>query len=171
MCVLEIITKENEREIYQKYASSPFPFNVIGFGKELGLKLRESTDLSDSISGFIKKENDNIYICVNSRHSENRKRFTVAHELGHYFLHNEELSDGFVDNILKREKTINNKKELDANNFAANLLMPEELFKDLWLREDRSISAIATMFFVSESAILTRAKYLGLTKGYDGYFV
>lgn len=169
--ILKIITDTNEKKVYQKYASTPFPFNVIAFGKELGLDLRESSELSDSISGFIKKEDKKIYICVNNKHSENRKRFTIAHELGHYFLHNEELTTGFIDSVLKREKGKNNKKEKEANAFAANLLMPTELFKSLWLREDATISTIATIFFVSESAVLTRAKYLKLTNGYNEYFI
>ncbi len=172
--ILKMLNIKNRNDkakmVYQKYASDPFPFNVIAFGKELGIKIRESYNLKDSIVGFIKKIDDTIYICVNGVHSENRKRFTIAHELGHYFLHSDSLQQGLVDNILHRENGIINQKEQEANTFAANLLMPSELFKTLWLREE-AISTIATMFFVSESAVLTRAKYLGLINGFNEYFL
>lgn len=171
MDILEIITDDKEKAIYQKHASNPFPFDIIAFGKDLGLELRESKELNDQISGFIKKDDKKIYICVNSNHHIHRKRFTIAHEIGHYFLHKDNLQYGLVDNILQRKDGIINKQETEANDFAANLLMPEYHFKTLWDNKDYSISEISSMFFVSESAVLTRAKFLNLIFGYNSYYI
>ena len=169
--ILQFIKDDNEKNIYLIYSANPYPFDVISFGAALGLDIRESGELPCNISGFIKRENDKIVICVNSDHHEHRKRFTIAHELGHYFLHNEDLNKGIVDNILKREEGDGTQKEKDANDFAANLLMPDKLFRELWLSKDCNIRAIATMFFVSESAVLMRAKSLRLIKEYNSYYV
>ena len=171
MNILEQITNESHRRIYLKYASLPPPFDVVGFGKELGLEIKESDELPTKISGFIKQVDEGtISICVNKKHHFNRKRFTVAHELGHYFLHSDKLKEGMIDGILNREDGANNKIESEANEFGANLLMPEELFKQLWNKEDCSIGDMALIFLVSESAVITRAKFLGIAKEYSGYF-
>ena len=170
MNILEKITNESHRRIYLKYASLPPPFDVVGFGKELGLEIKESDELPTKISGFIKQVDDStISICVNKKHHLNRKRFTVAHELGHYFLHANRLREGIIDGILNRDGATD-PIEFEANDFGANLLMPEDLFKQLWNKEDCSIGDMALIFLVSESAIITRAKFLGIAKEYSGYF-
>lgn len=63
-----------------------------------------------------------------------RKRFTIAHELGHfemhrdYPIHSDSKSLDWFDDALK--KLQNGRQELEANEFASELLMPTELFKD-----------------------------------------
>lgn len=54
-------------------------------------------DLEDDVSGMmVTREDASVVIVVNEHHHENRKRFSVAHELGHYFLHRG-VSPVFVD--------------------------------------------------------------------------
>lgn len=60
-------------------------------------------------------------------------------------------------------------KQADA--FAAELLMPAKIFKNLWYNEKANVSLIATMFFVSEGAVLTRAKELNLITDFNAYFL
>lgn len=62
-----------------------------------------------------------------------RKRFVVAHEIGHLIMHkNMQLSDDAFSNlniIAGMEDTLKNgRQELEANEFASELLMPEKLF-------------------------------------------
>lgn len=62
-----------------------------------------------------------------------RKRFVVAHEVGHLVMHkNIQLPDDTFANfniISGMEKALKNgKQELEANEFASELLMPEKLF-------------------------------------------
>lgn len=78
-------------------------------------------------------------IKVNSNiHFPERKRFVTAHEIGHLIMHKnvELLEDSFSNfNIIGGMESAlkNGKQELEANEFASELLMPEELF----LREAR----------------------------------
>jgi Zn-dependent peptidase ImmA (M78 family) len=168
--ILEKITDEKEKKILKQYIDN-LPLDVIGLAKALGLAVKESNELPDKISGFIKKNNDEVVvICVNERHHINRKRLTVAHELGHYFLHKDKLEGGIIDgiDILYRDGALDD-IEKEANDFGANLLMPEDIFKEK-LQQSETIQDMARFFYVSESAIITRAKFLNLAKEYSTYF-
>ena len=120
------------------------------------------------MSGLLYKSKaiDQAIIGVNALDPGFRQRFTIAHELGHLLLH--EDTDLQVDQHaflafrnLKSSST-NDPKEVEANQFAATLLMPEELLRQcvLDLEGDRdlenSISKLAQQFGVSEQAMTIR---------------
>jgi predicted transcriptional regulator len=92
-----------------------------------------------------------------------RDRFTIAHELGHYFLHFRAPTTHLVG---ERTSTFTrlgrNVPETQANVFASNLLMPEKHFKAVFDRSDRDMVAVAQHFGVSVPAAKVRAEYLGL---------
>lgn len=79
------------------------------------------SDLKD-ISGLLKKKEGEWVIYVNQEDSPSRKVFTIAHELGHYFLHKDSC-DNFVDGplIYRKEKSKFETKEIEANEFAGQL--------------------------------------------------
>lgn len=163
--ILENIESSKERDIVSQYLSD-LPFDVVALADALGIAVKESNELPQSISGFIQQAQDGtVFICVNSKHHINRKRFTIAHELGHYFLHREHLLDGIIENRIERG-SVRNKMEYQANNFAGNLLMPESQFTHLWYNEYCSIESMADYFRVSVDAISTRASFLNLSAGY-----
>ena len=91
--------------------------------------------LGQDISGLLAIENNQGTIGYNQNESRVRRRFTIAHELGHYELHKNQ-SALFVDKQFKiyrsqNSSTVNNNQELEkeANAFAAAVLMPEEFIK------------------------------------------
>ncbi len=81
-----------------------------------------------------------------------RDNFTIAHELGHYFLH--------YDRSKKEVQTFarygNNKQEIEANRFAAAFLMPKPRFEKAMKDFNNSVLLIAAKFQVSESAVRVR---------------
>lgn len=87
-------------------------------------------DLPDDESGMliINKERKAI-IVVNKHHSKVRKRFTIAHELGHYLMHCDQGQQVFHRSIKSSQGT--EPQEIDANAFAAALLMPKADIKKL----------------------------------------
>ncbi|MEJ5102380.1 ImmA/IrrE family metallo-endopeptidase [Chryseobacterium sp. MYb328] len=134
----------------------------------------ESLDVEDNLSGFFVVNDSKIKIIgYNKNHSEKRKRFTIAHELGHFKLHFQGNQKFFIDNgakFFRNEKSSSGelRQEREANSFAASLLMPiflleKELEK---LKENESIDSITNMlssiFLVSEEAIRYRLINLGL---------
>lgn len=92
-----------------------------------------------------------------------RQRFTLAHELGHYFLHSKQ---GIVP--LKAFRLGTSMAEQEANYFAAELLMPESMFREDFnllptgLDSDAKISRMAQMYHVSFTAASVRLSSLGL---------
>ncbi|MCQ2106585.1 MAG: ImmA/IrrE family metallo-endopeptidase [Fibrobacter sp.] len=92
-----------------------------------------------------------------------RQRFTLAHELGHYFLHSRQ---GEIP--LRAFRLGTSLAEREANYFAAELLMPEDMFKEDFaklpqgLDSDGQISKMAEMYHVSFLAASVRISSLGL---------
>lgn len=94
--------------------------------------------------------------------TEERRRFTLAHELGHYFLHSQQ-----GEKKLKAFRLGTSLAEREANYFAAELLMPEQMFREDFksikdLEGDERIAKIAKMYHVSFSAASVRLSALGL---------
>lgn len=148
------------------------PVNINQIIKEEGVELVNYT-FDEDISGVLVLNGSQSTIGVNQSHSEVRKRFTMAHELGHYILHRDEGSSMFMDKVLYR-KTSNNyspkdeKLEREANFFAANLLMPKSVI-DSYIEEnhvdfyeDSHIQKMAEEFGVSASAMTFRLINLGI---------
>jgi Zn-dependent peptidase ImmA (M78 family) len=88
--------------------------------------------LHPDILGQIARTRDGFAISVQSKDHERRKRFTAAHELGHYLFHRDLLEEGTDDDKAYRStkrgnfynQNIKKWHETEANRFAANLLMP-----------------------------------------------
>ena len=86
-----------------------------------------------------------------------RDRFTVAHELGHYFLHSRQ---GAIS--LKASRKGDGICEWEANWFAASMLMPKEEIEEFCKNNGNSPFAVAARFNVSTMAAEYRLKYLRL---------
>lgn len=91
--------------------------------------------------------------------SSRRDRFTIAHELGHYFLHY--LHAG-RDAPVTFGRGLRNDLETQANVFASSLLMPAETFKRAFKRHGGDPFRLARIFDVSPQAAEVRAQVLGL---------
>lgn len=86
--------------------------------------------LPDDVSGaVVPVENNSWTIVVNSEHPEPRQRFTIAHELGHILIH--QYTSPHADMSFKMRNAQSSKgnvrDEIEANQFAAELLMPSPL--------------------------------------------
>ena len=153
-------------------AGRPFPVLVDEIIRQHGIGLQESV-LEDSVSGMmITRENGTTVVAINQSHHENRKRFSMAHELGHYVLHRTTRSI-FVDSSEQKfyrdaEASTGTKlQEIEANAFAAELLMPREKIEEflpekLNYLDEGVIERLADEFKVSQSAMIFRLQKLNL---------
>lgn len=91
--------------------------------------------------------------------SMRRDRFTLAHELAHYFLHYRYAG---VEGPMTFGRGERNRAETEANVFASALLMPAERFKESWVELDGNSWSLARRFEVSPDAASVRAQVLGL---------
>lgn len=110
------------------------------------------------ISGAIAyPESGEVRIFINKDLSPARKTFTLAHEFGHFVLHNGERKFrlDFSDQYTDTESA----DEAEANYFAGALLMPEDMFRMMnsLINDDR---LLARRFGVSVSAVRIRKKCL-----------
>lgn len=116
------------------------PVRVEPLAHALGVPVKYAF-LPTEVSGMLERVNDDdVYqITVNAGDPLTRKRFTIAHELGHFMLHRYLLGDGIDEDRAYRSiaggkyknTKIGPREETEANKFAANLLMPYELVEKL----------------------------------------
>jgi Zn-dependent peptidase ImmA (M78 family) len=146
------------------------PLDIVAVAKKIfNMNLIDNKDLGKSVSGFLEKINDKWCIYVNKYENEQRKRFTIAHEIGHFVLHKDSyfLNNNYIyDQIFFRDENTS-PMEREANNFASDLLMPEDVF-NRYIREGfNTISKLADKFKLSTSAVKYRAYKLGLISEYN----
>lgn len=152
------IAARDAHRIAESKGLKRIPFDVEGLAASIGVQV-EYLPLAEDISGFLRRRDGEWLIGVNSLHHRNRQRFTLAHELGHYFLHRD--IGGFEDRALFRREMHLDRRENEANGFAAKLLMPETEFRTFVVSQDASIDLLAHHFGVSSAAAKYRADALG----------
>jgi Zn-dependent peptidase ImmA (M78 family) len=122
-------------------------------------------EFSEDISGVFFRKGSRLYLGVNKSHHENRRRFTIAHEIGHYLLHSTEpvhydLGTD-LSNVYFRASDISSSEEVQANRFAAELLMPPDLVSRCIKAGIVSIDELSSRFQVSTDAMRYRLINLG----------
>ena len=151
---------EKFRTQYVKFAKA-IPFQVVEFANSLGIGVYLSDNFGSGERGKIQydEELQRYKISVNVKDSSRGKMFTIAHEIAHAICDSEYLKTEKIltDGLLRRDS---NKREVRANKFAAELLMPEGKFKEKWEDLRGNIKKIADYFDVSEVAITVRASNL-----------
>lgn len=138
------------------YKTLPVPIEDVA--NRLGLRVVEF-DFPNSMSGVLKKERK--VIGVNKNHHPVRRRFTIAHELGHFLLgHDIGKDDDVIDDDF--DKPI--PKEREANIFASCILMPATWVKTEVQGKKIDLKELARKFEVSEQAITIKLLELNLIK-------
>lgn len=148
-------------EIYKKSKELGIETNPLDIKSVVerlfNIKVHEA-DLDRNISGFIERISGNEWaIYLNQWESKLRQNFTIAHELGHFIKHRDILLSGsHIDQVLFRD-TENSDIEMEASEFAANLLMPKNKFDEYIKNGINNIEELSKKFGVSSAAIRYRA--------------
>lgn len=167
--------RDEAREVLRTCGARRAPVQVERIARKLGLDVKfEAAD--DDLSGALVRENGRALIGVNSRHHPNRQRFTIAHEIGHFRLHAPSefhMDDDFARVVFrdKNSSLASDQEEIEANQFAAELLMPEDLLRsDLPKRrriDPAVIESLAQRYAVSKQAMEIRLRNLGFLPPVD----
>ena len=166
MCKIKEDIEEITSEILLNNDMYKVPVDVVKIANSNDIKVYEG-DLDKKISGAIryKKEEKRFEILVNKNDAKTRQRFTIAHELGHYFLHQEFLKSEeiHIDTLYRAVETYDEERAIEkvVDYFAGALLMNRTLLDKLY-KEDNSIQDLADIFNVSVSAMTVRLDILGL---------
>lgn len=143
--------------------SAPVPVETVA--SHLGARIKYSP-FEGELAGILARDDERIVIGVNSSHHPNRQRFTIAHECGHLVLRHE--GESFVDKSFRvnlRDDVSSmavNAHEIEANRFAAELLMPYRMLmddlkgRDIDLENEETISKLAKKYGVSVQAMTHR---------------
>ncbi|MCL5028606.1 MAG: ImmA/IrrE family metallo-endopeptidase [Bacteroidetes bacterium] len=119
----------------------------------------EERDLSACEGELVFKDSIGIISVDRKLVEQGQKKFTIAHELGHYFNSGKKNGSYFCSGLDIRGIKQSISAEVDANDFAAELLMPEEWFRSFTKGkrfEKKILSDIAEYFGVSLSAAAMR---------------
>ncbi|MCD8906962.1 MULTISPECIES: ImmA/IrrE family metallo-endopeptidase [Staphylococcus] len=173
----EIVDLFNNNQILESLAvtSDEFSINIDKIIQSLDIQIIEEF-MEYDCSGRIDIPNRKMYI--NKNHSENRKRFTKAHELAHYLYKHKGTNHRTQDiNSYTDVKDFENERK--ANTVAANILMPRmqvEALYEMFLsdnnldfgsplnssQKDELYNIMSDKLFVSKSAVSYRLMNLGI---------
>jgi Zn-dependent peptidase ImmA (M78 family) len=157
--------KREVAELIKRARIKEPPVSVEAIAKLLGARI-EKADFKNEVSGVLARREKNVVIGVDKGQAITRQRFTIAHEIGHLILH--DFEEVHVDRrfVVRLRSQISSEAidvdEIEANAFAAGLLMPEEFIRNDVRRlqidfEDASqVEALAKRYGVSSQAMTFR---------------
>lgn len=152
-----------------RITTAPVPVSRIA--KSKGARIHVDA-LEGDMSGFLYRDRHRAVIGVNTSHAQVRQNFTIAHELGHFLLHDQERLHVDREFRVRLRDDVSSQgtdvAEREANFFAASLLMPREfleadLAKEEYvdLLDDDLLRALGKKYGVSTQALVNRLKNLG----------
>ena len=163
-------TKWTPEEVLDECAIRSRPVDLKRILRRFAIT-RVSLPAGEDIFGAIVRQNGRVFIGVNPTQHPNRQRFTIAHELGHFFRHYSDTMER-VDGDFRvhwrdnASSTGVNWEEIEANRFAASLLMPEDMVRkdvDDYSGSNRDlVRDLAPRYKVSSLAMQFRLINLGL---------
>ncbi len=157
--------EELAEEILREFRVSTLPIPVEDIASKKSIKISRAP--SKDFSGLLIRKDGHALIGVNSNDAPVRQRFTIAHELGHFFLHPQK--DAFVDYRDNKSDIMRTPREKQANMFAAALLMPRKQLEKDYKKVSRDgfgegeLKGLAEKYCVSEDAM----KYRLLNLNFD----
>jgi hypothetical protein len=136
------------------------PVDVVSIAEEIGIRVWEMPRLPEGVSGQIWQDPINggtsgFSIGVRATDASVRKRFTVAHELAHYILHLNKLNGGLFEDVMYRGG-LSSREETEANQMAADILMPFRLISRLVDQGEDTLEKLAKRLQVSSVALKIR---------------
>lgn len=155
------VAEEFGEKIRSKFWGNVFPVDPIGVADLFGIQVFTIELPKDIFAGIFKKRGEDPKILLSDKDSKQRKRFSCAHELGHFVFRSlqdsEDVEFEYEDFRNRDSSSGENPEEVWANQFAASFLMPAQEFKKHF-SSGFSLFETAEFFGVSSEAVKYRAK-------------
>ena len=147
--------REAARRLLRDCRITEVPVNLQVVSEKLGLAYEEVDYFPDDIEALIIKMRERTVAVVNKNFSETSRRFSLAHELCHHFLHQDRtvLEDRITmdsPEFAETEPSGKDPFEAEADIFAGELLVPLPLLKKHF-HPGLTAADVAHLFAVSES--------------------
>ncbi len=141
------------------------PVRLSELARAFGVPVKAAT-LAPGISGEIRPGGNGFVIRINRHDPTKRQRFSVAHELAHFFLHADQIGTGISDDVLYRS-SLSDRREAQANRLAADILMPDDLVRQqVEAAHEKGVGdlvrSLAEESAVSEAAMRIKLDQLGV---------
>lgn len=139
------MAKQKAEAFLKEEGITSLPVDPFAIAASRDIITEAKADTTGGVSGMLLRHGDTFGILYATHiPSEGFQRFSVAHELGHYFL------DGHIDHVLPKDGIHTSYAgfisadpyELEADYFAAGLLMPRGPFQQVIRRHDPGLSVI-----------------------------
>lgn len=159
------------RDLLAEFDVSSPAVDVHHLARQMGVQVVQ-TSMNQDVSGMLIRDDNVLTVGLNSNQVSRRQRFTLAHELGHLRLHRGRplIVDSSIRVNLRdsASATATNREEMEANRFAAALLMPENMVREALASTVAAKPAqlqreLAELFDVSTEAMGYRLINLGIT--------
>ncbi len=149
------------RQVLSEFWDGSLPINPVKAAEHFGIEVRRTND-DDSCSGSAFMDDGQKVIEYKNSEFSLRQRFTVAHELGHHMLGHATNDRQFRDGAKEFNIHTHDPFEVQANKFAAELLMPKEMVDFLIEKKEiTDLKQLAKKFDVSTMAMKFRLGNLG----------
>lgn len=139
------------------------PVDLNQVAEYCGAAVRQGEFADKTLEGALDRRSKTIFL--SESHAYEQKTFALAHELGHFRLHDDVNTDVFtrrgIDTLLARSTT--NPREYEADLFAASLLMPAKLVRSLWPATGKDVDRLAKIFGVPTEVCRFRLTALRVT--------
>jgi Zn-dependent peptidase ImmA (M78 family) len=153
--------KQVSLQVLTGHWNGNLPVDPVAIAKKLGVSVNPVCDSAYSGKAYL--ERGIRIIEYNGADPVLRQRFAIAHALGHHLLTHTDETHSFDDDPSKFSLHVASHQEAEANQFAAELLMPEMAVEHLIFKKNiTSLDELAKLFSVSTVAIQYRLKMLGL---------
>jgi hypothetical protein len=158
-CAADVLKQQNITEL---------PIDPFKIAEAKEIMHRENPSLDAGVSGCLMRVGDVFGIIYSNRYSSNGfKRFTVGHELGHYFLegHPQHLfKDGSTLHTSNTGFVSDDRYEQEADAFSASLLMPKSLFREAVANVGNGLDAVMALANLCDMSLTSTAiRYARLT--------
>ena len=149
---LKIAKQKGERAAKQ-FGGNTLPVDLSAIADKHKIRIEPKNNSSEGVSGMLLRHGNSFGIMY-STHIKNKgfQRFSIAHELGHYFL------EGHVDHILPDKGNgihrssagfvSGDSYEMEADHFASGLLMPDDLIQPII---QKTLPGLSTVKKIAES--------------------
>jgi hypothetical protein len=162
------LAKRKAEAFLRENGIETLPVDPFAIAASRDIVVEPKPDASGGVSGMLLRHGDAFGILYATHiESEGFQRFSIAHELGHYFL------DGHIDYVLPKGSQVHTSHagfvsgdpyELEADNFAAGLLMPDRPFKRALEKCEPGISTVESMANLCRTSLTATAiRYAELT--------
>lgn len=132
------VARNTARKILKDYKIKKYPVELMGILEDKNYKYIEINSWKNNVDALLIPEDGELYLAVNGKHHDHRKRFSLAHELGHIFLNHDlnyyKRKITFEDipiTVIKEHIAVQKHLETEANIFAGELLVPLN-----WLKKE-----------------------------------